>query len=607
MLQTIIVLPDGTEVSTGASKAITIKSYKRTASVNDDTELSIGSTCANALEATLYDIGAKLTLTAGDEVTVYRESDSARKKVGIFILDKPTRPSANTMKLTGYDRIIKLDKDLTTWVSGLNGWPYTLKAFAKMVCNQCGLTFVESTVPNEDFPVYQFVESGVTGRKIMKWLGEICARFCRATPDGKIEFAWYKSSGVTISPTGDRFFFQGALSYEEYQVEKIQAVQLRLADSESGAVWPEKAEGLNSYIITNNPIWLARVTENLLPYLEVVETELANITYTPCKAAIIACQDVEPGSIVDIVDTNGSKISTYVMSKVTTGQKDTIECTGSARRDGSGNVNHLTSAELMARMKAYSNTVANTAAQNAVDMQTQKDIFNKLTNNGELQGLFYQDGKWYVNFEYVQTLGLVADLIEAGTLLGMLIKAGRIESVDGKIVIDLENGAEPIFNSGISTNGLTVRADNINLPDLFKVLTEVYGTKTYAKAYLNSAAGELLFMLTEVFGTDFSPIGSKMTLSNQDATGVVEMQAIQNGSSIKMHSKGADADVENMLRVAVSNSLISIDLHTALNSIAGYFRLDGTKSKLMTDVINGKTVEWKDNGDGTFTLIGKEG
>lgn len=603
MLQTIIVLPDGTEIGTGTGKSITIKSYKLTASVNDSTELSIGSTCANALETTLYDIGAKLTLTAGDEVTVYRVNGTTRTKVGVFILEKPTRPSANTMKLTGYDRVIKLDKDLTSWVESLTGWPYTLKNFAKMVCEQCGLTFIESDVPNEDFPVRQFVESGVTGRKIMKWLGEICARFCRATPDGAIEFAWYKSSGVTVSPTGDRFFFQGALSYEAYRTAKIQAVQLRLADSESGAVWPEKEAGLNTYIITNNPIWLARVTESLLPYLNVVESELADVSYTPCKAAIVACQDIEPGSIVNIVDGNGSQISTYVMTKVTAGQKDTIECTGSARRDDTSNVNHLTSEELMARMKNYSNS----AAQNAVDMQTQKDIFDKLTNYGELQGLFYQDGKWYVNFEYVQTLGLVADLIEVGTLFGMLIKAGRVESVDGKIVIDLESGAEPIFNSGISTNGLTVRADNINLPDLFKVLTEVYGTNTYAKAYLNSAAGELLFLLTEVFGTDFSPIGSKMTLSNQDATGVVEIQAVQNGSSIKMYSNGVDADVANMLRMAVSNTLISIDLHTAQNYIAGYLRLDGNTSKLLADVINGKSVEWKDNGDGTFTLIGKEG
>ena len=120
------------------------------------------------------------------------------------MLEKPTRPSANTMKITGYDRVSKLDKDLTAWLSGLAGWPYTLTTFAGMVCSACGLTFKASAVPNGDFLIYQFNRTSVTGRQLMQWLGEICARFCRATADGEIEFAWYTDSGKTISPNGER-------------------------------------------------------------------------------------------------------------------------------------------------------------------------------------------------------------------------------------------------------------------------------------------------------------------------------------------------------------------------------------------------------------------
>lgn len=41
--------------------------------------------------------------------------------------------------------------------------------------------------------------------------------------------------------------------------------------------------------------------------------------------------------------------------------------------------------------------------QDAIDGQTQEDIFNKLTNNGQLQGLYMQDGKLYINATYLAT------------------------------------------------------------------------------------------------------------------------------------------------------------------------------------------------------------
>lgn len=44
---------------------------------------------------------------------------------------------------------------------------------------------------------------------------------------------------------------------------------------------------------------------------------------------------------------------------------------------------------------------ADTAAKNAVDAQTQTDVFNKLTNNGSAQGIYYKDGQLYINASYL--------------------------------------------------------------------------------------------------------------------------------------------------------------------------------------------------------------
>lgn len=51
---------------------------------------------------------------------------------------------------------------------------------------------------------------------------------------------------------------------------------------------------------------------------------------------------------------------------------------------------------------------------------TQQEVFNRLTNNGQLQGLYMSDGKLYINAQY--------------------IAAGKIASVDGKSYFDLNTG-----------------------------------------------------------------------------------------------------------------------------------------------------------------------
>lgn len=46
-------------------------------------------------------------------------------------------------------------------------------------------------------------------------------------------------------------------------------------------------------------------------------------------------------------------------------------------------------------------TYADTAAKNAVNAQTQTDIFNKLTNNGQSEGIYYKNGQLYINASYL--------------------------------------------------------------------------------------------------------------------------------------------------------------------------------------------------------------
>lgn len=44
---------------------------------------------------------------------------------------------------------------------------------------------------------------------------------------------------------------------------------------------------------------------------------------------------------------------------------------------------------------------ADQAAKNAVNSQSQTDVFNKLTNNGTAEGIFYSNGQLYINASYL--------------------------------------------------------------------------------------------------------------------------------------------------------------------------------------------------------------
>lgn len=354
MLRNLIVLPDGTELYSGSGVTNYLRSVTVSECVNSGTELKIGSVCTNMLEATIISADGSLNIEAGMEVTLYRVDDSgARTKVGLFMAEKPTRSSAKGWKLTAYDRVSRLDKDLTGWLASLDDWPYSLIDFSRMVCTQCGLTLANESLPSSDFLIWKFAASGITGRKLLSWVGEICAQFCRATPDGAIEFSWYKAASCSIGPSaadGVKYYFSGGLSYEDYQVAPIEKVQIQFSDNDVGVIWPNSTETGNTYRITGNYLLLTDTTDRLMPVAQSVYNALKDTTYTPGKVSLPSTQDIHAGDIVSVTDSNGKQVQMYIMTRKQSGLRDTLECTGNRRRDSVTTVNNQTFAALNGKM-----------------------------------------------------------------------------------------------------------------------------------------------------------------------------------------------------------------------------------------------------------------
>ena len=93
---------------------------------------------------------------------------------------------------------------------------------------------------------------------------------------------------------------------------------------------------------------------------------------------------------------------------------------------------------------------ADKVAQQAVDDQTQLDVFNKLTNNGASQGIYLLDGQLYINGEY----------IAANTISGNKINGGVISGTE----IDIGNGVFTVDDQGeVTASNLNMTGGSINL------------------------------------------------------------------------------------------------------------------------------------------------
>ena len=100
---------------------------------------------------------------------------------------------------------------------------------------------------------------------------------------------------------------------------------------------------------------------------------------------------------------------------------------------------------------------AEQAAQDLDDSLDQQEIFNRLTNNGQTQGIFLSDGLLYLNASYIST----------GTLNANLIKAGILQDVSGQNYWNMETGEFRLApGSSIGDSEIASKSDTISNVDV---------------------------------------------------------------------------------------------------------------------------------------------
>ena len=353
MVKNILVLDDGTEIAAGTVGQNAIRSLICTETVSKTTDLCPGAACSNKLEITIWvEPGTDLPITSGTRLTHYRETSGHRTLAGTYWAVKPTSQTRNTYKIYAYDAVSLLDGVQSTWLRSIQDqFPMTLWAFAGLVAQRCGVTIANNSLPrNGTYLVQAFYADNLTGRQLLAWVAEASCTFLRATPDGKIEFAWYTDYNASQS-IGPTVYIRDGLSHDKFQTAPVVKVQIRQSDDDVGVLYPSDESGSNALVIQGNLLLTSATADALKPVAQAIFETMQGVTYTPLKVTVPADFPLPaPGNIVSVTDARGNVLSSYIMTRKISGQQVTLESTGNATRDGTAAVNEQSYKNLTGKM-----------------------------------------------------------------------------------------------------------------------------------------------------------------------------------------------------------------------------------------------------------------
>ena len=370
MNRSLFVLPDGTEIFSGIEQVPAIQSVTLTRSVNTETDLQYGASCAAMLEASLIDTSGTFSLASGQELRYYEvDGEGQWRLMGHFLLETPTKPSGHAIKFTAYDRMILLDRDLTDWLTALDQWPYQMADLLSMVCTECGLTLAEDTqLVNGDFPVPRFL-SRVTGRQLVQWVAGANGVFAEISPEGTMTFREF-SEGGTLR------LAQKSIKVTDYATAPIVRVVVQQSEDDVGVACPENSDG-ETYSILGNPLLASDSSDALFGYVQNLAERLVGVSYTPMELEVFDPDGLcSPGMFLTVEDANGKAYKTAVFSVKHSGGLSVLTSTGNASRANATAVNNKDETKLIqGRVAEIRSTLEEVSAglrQTTIDMESVK-------------------------------------------------------------------------------------------------------------------------------------------------------------------------------------------------------------------------------------------
>ena len=475
---------------------------------------------------------------------------------GHFIPDKQPR-TADVISISALDRMQLLDKvqpSLIPWttdtdavITDNNGteidfnvyirFPNTVQGIINEVCETCGVTIAESiaSLPNAtlNLPYMPQVQQQVTYRNLIQWCAGIMGTNAWFDWNGQLRFSWFNNVTGYESTPSNRYT-------SDYQENSITLTGIQYTNAQNVVV----VSGTSDYAIDLKDNFL--VGPFIAEVLPVLRNALVGSSYRPFSASVINAPYLWPMDAVTFTDKYGNSYPS-VLTNVNFG----INCTTALKSVGeTEQTNRAVSPTQLTPEQAQLINEAVNGVQELSDSLDQEGIFNRLTNNGEAQGIYMQDGKLYINLTYARAGTLVLgglnnqngtlQMMDAnGNLIGYWDNTGF--SASGVFSTQTVDAFGHILKTVIDNGQIRVFYDDV---EQGSIVADEYGGITLAggRIYLASRDNTLHSsnnirlispdILVQADETDLPAYGYTGTIAYKDANGVNQNLEFLNGICI---------------------------------------------------------------------------
>nr|DAV01112.1 MAG TPA: hypothetical protein [Bacteriophage sp.] len=441
--------------------------------------------------------------------------------MGVYNIDKPRNTVGDVVVVQdAYDNMTLFDRDADQFVKSLS-YPITLSEIYTNLCNFVGVSYASSTFPysTTSYSASPFPDSGFSLRDILWWIAERARRVAHFNRIGELTLMTINTTAretLTASDIG-----QDGYSVAEFLTPAVSGVLLRGSSGTSltfGALD-------TPYVISANPFISTISTSDLQAYwaipryvpmeLKVLEADpsidvgdfvnikpmvdeiqlLTNV-YGEVYASLTAL--TAPGTD-DALASNGTMLA-RVEAMAAEGPTYTIPIMGRTVRFIGGIRADYVATGNENREADISNTEynADVAGNKAKDYTkkldeslTQKNVFDRLTNNGQAQGIFLsQNGDLYINGTYIQ-----AKTIAVSKLTGTITNSDWGIDFDngtmtiGTLAVNKITGSLSTTSTSSSNWGINFSTGTINIGTLAvgKITGNITGSNNWKIDFTNGS------------------------------------------------------------------------------------------------------------------------
>ena len=383
---------------------------------------------------------------------------------GYFTPDEQPR-SLSTITIKALDRMTKLDviQPYTPWTTqngdvmtdsegnilyfaSYIGFPSTVEDIVKRVCLLCSIPFSQdlSGFPNYNYVVQSMpeLEQEITMRNVIQWCAGIMGANAWIDWTGSLRFSWYGATTGYTTTTANRFssdLFEDDITLTGVTYTNTQGVSI--------------VSGTPEYALDMTGNYMA--ASGISTILPNIKNRINGFTYRPFTASVINAPYLWP---MDMITFNKDGVDyTCAITNVNFGINGTTELAGKGE---TAQTNSGVAPSGVTKEQGFLIEEAAESVRKLDEDLDQEGIFNRLTDNGEMQGLILYNGKVYLNASYIQTGTMVADFIKGG-----ILTLGGNNNVNGVMqVLDASGNVIGTWNNdGIMLNKGTIAGPSVTL------------------------------------------------------------------------------------------------------------------------------------------------